>query len=131
MHVSRFPTSKRGYIFADRCPTINGTASFSHCIPFRVARTNQLLVRQQSSFEEFLRQKLDIGWVTKVQECGANFQDMDPDSIERSELIGISDVSYKEDMGTAAWRIFLYQSGGPTVDRSTASTWATSRSVGI
>jgi hypothetical protein len=43
--------------------------------------------------------------VTEVQQCGANFQDM-ADSIERSELIGISDGSYKDDMGTSAWRLF-------------------------
>jgi hypothetical protein len=68
-------------------------------------RTTQFLVQQQPSIKEFLRQKLDMGWVTGVQKCGANFQDM-ADSIERSELIGISDRSYKDDMGTAAWRLF-------------------------
>jgi hypothetical protein len=43
--------------------------------------------------------------VTEVQKCGANFQDL-ADAIERSELIGIGDGSYKDNMGTAAWRLF-------------------------
>jgi hypothetical protein len=48
--------------------------------------------------------------VTEVQQCSANFQDLLSDAIERSELIGISDGSYKDDMGTAAWRLFYINS---------------------
>jgi hypothetical protein len=102
--ISRFPIGKICYILADRCPTLDGTASFSvYHSGWR--RTTHFLVRQQHSFKEFLRHQQDIGWVTEVQQCGAHFQDL-AGAIERSELIGIGDGSYKDDMGTAAWRLF-------------------------
>jgi hypothetical protein len=39
-------------------------------------------------------------------------------------MIGISDGSYKDDMGASSWRL-LYQSGRPIVDRTMATTKAT------
>jgi hypothetical protein len=42
----------------------------------------------------------------EVQQCGATFQDL-ADAIERSKMIGVSDGSYKDNMGTSAWRIFI------------------------
>jgi hypothetical protein len=41
----------------------------------------------------------------EVQQCGANFQDL-ADAIEHSEMIGISDGSYKDNMGTSECRLF-------------------------
>jgi hypothetical protein len=40
----------------------------------------------------------------ELQQCGANFQDL-ADAIECLEMIGISDGSYKYNMGTAAWQL--------------------------
>jgi hypothetical protein len=65
----------------------------------------QVFDQQQYSFKEFISTKDDIGWVTEVQQCRANFQDL-TNAIERSELIGISNGSFNDNMGTAAWRLF-------------------------
>jgi hypothetical protein len=46
-----------------------------------------------------------VGYGSTVQQCRANFQDL-AEAIECSEPIGISDGSFKDNMETAAWRLF-------------------------
>jgi hypothetical protein len=98
-HLTRFSVSRRGYTLTNMYPTHDGAASFSYRILLGWRSTTQVSVQQQSSFKLSLRQNLDIVWVTEAHQCGSNFKDM-VDAIERSEMIGTSNGSYKDNMGT-------------------------------